>query len=80
VKGPLRTSLRSTNLIESAISITRDVTRNVKRCSKTEMAERWVATAFLEAEKRFRKVRGYGQLPALIDALKERAGQKTEVA
>lgn len=78
VKGPLRTSLRSTNLIESAISITRDVTRNVKRCSKTEMAERWTATAFLEAEKRFKKVRGYALIPVLIDALKSGAGQKSE--
>lgn len=80
VKGPLRQSLRTTNLIESAISITRDVTRNVKRCSRSEMAERWVATAFTEAEKRFRKVRGYGQLPTLVEALAGKTGHDSEVA
>ena len=33
------------------------------------MAQRWAATVLLEAERRFRRIQGYGQLPLLIDAL-----------
>lgn len=72
VTGPLRRSLSSTNLIESCFATTRDVTRNVKRWGKDGMAERWSAAALLEAEKRFKKVRGQGELPKLITALRGR--------
>jgi len=65
----LRLSLSSTNLIESCFSITGHLTRNVKRWRNGSMVERWAATSLLEAEKRFRKVRGYRALPALVQAL-----------
>ncbi len=34
-----------------------------------EMALRWTAAGFLEAEKSFRKLRGYAQMKTLINAL-----------
>lgn len=65
----LRLSLASTNLIESCFSITEHLTRNVKRWRNGRMVARWAATSLLEAEKRFRKVRGYRAMPVLMEAL-----------
>lgn len=77
----LRTSFATTNLIESPFSHVRTVMRNVKRWRKgTTQTERWTATALLEAEKRFRKVRGYKSMSVLIAALEAgvRSGQNQE--
>lgn len=77
----LRTSFATTNLIESPFSHVRTVMRNVKRWRKgTTQAQRWTATALLEAEKRFRKVRGYKSMSVLIAALEtaHRSGEKQE--
>lgn len=65
----LRTSFSSTNLIESAFSRGRTVMRNVKRWMNSGQRHRWIATALLEAEKKFRKVRGYKSMAALVNAL-----------
>jgi len=65
----LRKSLSSTNLIESPFATTRHLTRNVKRWRNEGQVQRWVATMLIEAEKRFRKVRGYRALPVLLSAL-----------
>ncbi len=65
----LRTSFSSTNLIESAFSRGRTVMRNVKRWMSSEQKHRWVATALLEAEKKFRKVRGCKSMAILVNAL-----------
>ena len=72
----LRTSFSSTNLIESAFSPSRTVTRNVKRWRNSSQVQRWMATALLEAEKKFRKVRGYRAMPALTNALHRVALQR----
>ena len=64
----LRT-FKSTNPIESMISINRDAHRNVKRWRSGEMAMRWVAAGMLDAEKQFRKVNGYRDLHILKRAL-----------
>jgi transposase-like protein len=77
----LRTSFATTNLIESAFSHVRTVMRNVKRWrTGTTQTQRWTATALLEAEKRFRKVRGYKSMSVLIAALvaAHRAGEKQQ--
>jgi transposase-like protein len=77
----LRTSFATTNLIESPFSHVRTVMRNVKRWRKgTTQTERWTATALLEAEKRFRKVRGHKSMSVLIGALEaaHRTGEKQE--
>jgi hypothetical protein len=47
----------------------RQVCRNVKRWRDARMALRWTATAMLEAEKGFRHLKAYRQLPVLRSAL-----------
>ena len=71
VPEPLRKTLRSTNLIESCFAQTRTLCRNVKNWNRPGMALRWTGTMLLEAEKRFRRVRGYRALPVLMAALRE---------
>jgi hypothetical protein len=41
------------------------VTRNVKRWRGGDQAQRWTATGLLEAEKKFRRVKGYRGLEGL---------------
>ena len=53
----LRRSLGCTNAIESLIAVLRQVCRNVKRWRDARMALRWTATAMLEAEKSFRRLK-----------------------
>lgn len=66
----LQRTLRSTNTIESMISIGRTTMRNVKRWRDGKMIERWTATGMLEAEKRFYRVQGFRDIPALQAALR----------
>jgi len=72
VPEALRKSLSNTNLIESCFSMTRHITRNVKRWRGGDQVQRWAATALLEAEKRFRRIRGYKALPALVTAINKK--------
>jgi putative transposase len=65
----LRSTLRSTNAIESMIEICRDHSSNVKRWRDGEMAVRWCAAGMLEAAKQFRRVKGHLHLRALRAAL-----------
>ena len=62
----LRQSLQTTNLIESAFSVVRQTSRNVKRWRSGAMAERWAALGLMEAEKRFRRIKGYRHIPMLV--------------
>lgn len=66
----LRKSLSSTNLIESAFSRGRNVMRNVKRWMNSDQRHRWIATALLQAENRFNKIRGWKSMITLAGALK----------
>jgi putative transposase len=61
----LRRTLSSTNAIESCLSTVERVTRNVKRWRGGDQAQRWTATGLLEAEKKFRRVKGYRELEGL---------------
>ncbi len=65
----LRKSLASTNVIESAFSIVERVCRNVKRWHGGDQRERWVGSGLLVAEKQFRRVQGYKQIPVLLREL-----------
>jgi transposase-like protein len=65
----LRRSLSSTNIIESCFSMVRARTARVKRWRDDQMIKRWAGTMLLQAEKRFRKVRGYRFMPMLVNAL-----------
>jgi putative transposase len=69
VAPTLARSLRSTNPIESMISICREHAGNVKRWQDGQMALRWCAAGMVEAAKQFRRVNGYLHLPALRAAL-----------
>jgi len=72
IKGRLKRTLESTNPCESMIDCVRTTQRNVKRWSSGEMGLRWTAAGMLEAEKQFRKVIGYLQLPQLAVAIERR--------
>ena len=65
----LARTFRSTNAVESMISICRDHARNVKRWRDGQMALRWCAAGMIEAGKQFRRVNGHLHLPALRDTL-----------
>ena len=62
----LQRSLATTNAIESLLSRTRHVKRNVKRWRGGMMVLRWVAAGVLEAAKGFRRVKGCQDMPALV--------------
>jgi transposase-like protein len=65
VPPTLARTLRSTNAIESMISICREHAGNVKRWRDGMMALRWCAAGMVEAGKQFRRVNGHLHLPAL---------------
>src|SRR5207245_11369244 len=71
----LRRSLATTNAVESLLSRTRHVKRNVKRWRSGQMMLRWVAAGVLEAVKGFRRVKGYADMPTLVAALGARDRQ-----
>jgi len=58
----LRRCLASTNIIESPYSGVRMRTRRVSRWKNGTMVLRWVTSAFLAAEKSFRRIQGYRDL------------------
>ena len=73
----LARTLRSTNAVESMISISRDHARNVKRWRDGQMALRWCAAGMVEASKQFRRVNGHLHLPALRTALERHIAAET---
>ena len=79
VPPQLRKSLASTNVIESAFSIVERVCRNVKRWHDGDQRERWVGSGLLLAEKQFRRVQGYKQVPNLLRELEAIAPSKSEL-
>ena len=81
----LRRKLATTNPIESCLSTVQRVARNVKRWREGNQPLRWTATGLLEAEKKFRRIKGYQELLLLKERLNpSRLPQKevrtTEVA
>jgi putative transposase len=69
VPPTLGRTIRSTNAIESMISICRDHARNVKRWRDGQTALRWCAAGMVEAGKQFRRVNGHLHLRSLRDTL-----------
>lgn len=69
VPDKLRRSFQTTNPIESCFARSREVCRNVKRWRGTEMVMRWGATVLLEAEKGFRRIKGFREMPLFLNAL-----------
>jgi transposase-like protein len=65
----LRRTLSSTNPIESALNVVRALTNRVKRWRDGDMRQRWCATGLMRAEEKFRRIKGYKQIPQLVAAL-----------
>jgi putative transposase len=77
VDSALGRTLRSTNPIESMLSISRQRSRNVKRWRGGEMVLRWTAAGVLAAERSFRRVRGHREMPTLRAALRRHVRRVT---
>ncbi|MBX9667480.1 MAG: hypothetical protein K2X93_07665 [Candidatus Obscuribacterales bacterium] len=60
----------STNCIESMFSMSRRYKRNVKKWKSSSHIERTLVVTLLEAEGRFRRVRGYRELKDLQTKIK----------
>jgi len=73
----LARTLRSTNAVESMISICRDHARNVKRWRGGQMALRWCAAGMVEASIQFRRINGHLHLPVLRTALERHVAAQT---
>jgi putative transposase len=72
----LRKSLASTNIIESAFSVAEELCRRVKRWREGDHRERWAGSALLLAESKFRRVKGYREIPQLLSALADHGLKK----
>ena len=75
----LRRTLSTTNPIESAISVAKTVTGRVKRWRDGNMRKRWCAAGLLRAEEKFRRIKGYRHLPALVAAIESIVQRKVDV-
>jgi putative transposase len=65
----LRRSLATTNVLESTFSMVETVCRNVKRWRGADQRLRWVASALLHAEERWKRLGGYREIPQLLQQL-----------
>ncbi len=74
ITGALARTLSTTNPIENLQGTLKRVSRNVTRWRSGGMALRWAVTGLLEAQKSFRRLKGYRELPALLRALEARIG------
>ena len=73
----LRRSFQTTNLIESSFSYVRKVLRNVKRWqTNSSQAQRWIAAAALQLQRRFRRINGSKSMSVLRSALEAEAMNK----
>ena len=77
VPDQLRRTLCCTNVIESAFSIVETVCRNVKRWRDGDHIERWVGSGLLVAERQFRKVIGFRQIPLLLSSMANLVSKKS---
>jgi transposase-like protein len=71
----LERTLSTTNPIENLNGSIRRVSRRVKNWRDGTMIKRWVAVSILEAERGFRRLRGYKGIPALLAILTRHAEQ-----
>jgi putative transposase len=71
----LRRMLATTNAIENMNGSLRRIARNVKRWKDESMIRRWVALGIAEAQKGFRRIKGYKDMPSLLAALRPNTAQ-----
>ena len=80
ITGLLRKTLSTTNPLESCFSGVRTTTGRVKRWRGGDMAQRWAVAALLRAEKKFRRVKGYREIPKLVAVLQQKSLDGKEAA
>jgi putative transposase len=78
--GLLYKKLRTTNAIENLNSAIVTYSRNVKRWQGGSMVVRWVSAAIVEAEKKFRRVKGWRDIEKLIRALEAKEQKQEAIA
>ncbi len=76
----LRRTLSTTNTIESCLSTVRRITRNVTRWQGGDHIARWTAAGLVEAQKKFRRVKGYRDLAELERKLNPVSTSQQQVA
>jgi len=74
VPGLLRKTLASTNAIESANSVAAGTVRRITKWRDGEMVLKRMAVGFLEAERGFKRIQGYKEMPDLMMALQVAVG------
>lgn len=71
VPALLRTTLHTTNPIESMFSTVRACERNIKRHRNSAMRQRWLAAVLLHCEKGFKRVKGHASIDAVVAAIEQ---------
>jgi transposase-like protein len=66
VPALLRKTLHSTNPIESLFSRVRACEKNLKRYRNSRMAQRWLASVLLYAERSFNRIKGHEAIKAVL--------------
>ncbi len=80
VPRELLVHLASTNIIESALSTSRKVARNVKRWRTGDMRRRWCAAGLLVAQSKFRRVKGHKLMKRFVEILDRTVDVKQSLA
>lgn len=80
ITGLLRKTLSTTNPIESCFSVVKTITGRVKLWRGNDMVQRWAVASLLRAEKKFKRVKGYKEIPKLTAALQLKSIDRKEVA
>ncbi|MDA8088929.1 MAG: hypothetical protein M0Z61_01715, partial [Nitrospiraceae bacterium] len=80
VQALCKGTLATTNPLESCFSGVRTTTGRVKRWRDGNMTQRWAVAALLRAEKKFRRVKGYKELPKLAAVLQQKSLDGKEAA
>lgn len=81
VPNTLHVSLLSTNCIENAFkNLRRHIGRVCRWRHETKQADLWVSSGLALAAKGFRRIRGYQDIPKLIEALEKSMRKQKEDA
>jgi transposase-like protein len=78
VPDRLARTMSCTNIVESMISVVRDLSGRVKNWRDATMVRRWVGTGMLEAERSFRRVRGCKDMAVLVKAVRAEVASRLD--
>ena len=71
-------SLKTTNCLESIMSLIAQRTDRVDHWRNSDQKQRWVATALLDIEPRLNRIQGYRHLPGLRAAIRSTLGLRAD--